>query len=51
MESFISESKQDRMKVEEERQQINEFLKQQDVENVFALYEKALKHMFKFYSS
>lgn len=51
METFIKESQQDRIKEHEERLQINEFIKQQDVENIFALYEKSLRHMFKFYAS
>lgn len=51
MENFIKDSQQDRLKEQEERKQIKEFLKQPDVENIFALYEKSLKHMFKFYAS
>ena len=51
MEQFIMDSKQDRDKEKVERQQINEFLRQTDVESVFALYDKQLRQMYKFYAS
>lgn len=51
MENFIKENQQDRVREQEDRKQINEFIKQPDVENVFSLFDKSLKQMYKFYAS
>lgn len=51
MEGFIKEHQQDKEKEKEERKSINDFLNQHDVESVFALYDKSLHYMYKFYSS
>ena len=51
MEKFIKEHLQDRDKEKEERQNINEFIKQHDVESVLGLYNNSLKYLYKFYAS
>ena len=52
MEQFMREHHEDRGKEQEERRQINEFLKQPEVEEVLdQKYERALRHMYKFYAS
>jgi len=51
MEDYISSTKQDRHKELDERKQINDFYDQQDVQHVFALYDKSLHHLYKFYAS
>lgn len=51
MDSYLKESAQDRGKEQRERKQINDFMGQEEVQNIFYRYDQALKHMFKFYAS
>ena len=51
MEQFIKDNQQEKGKEHEERKQIDEFMKQGDVEGIFALYDKQLRQMYKFYAS
>lgn len=51
MENYIKEHQQDKEKEKEERNSINDFLHQSDVESVFAQYDKSLHYMYKFYAS
>ena len=51
MTQYIEDSKVDRDQEKRERSDVNDFLAQQDVQDVFNNYDKQLQVMFKFYAA
>ncbi|TNV72993.1 hypothetical protein FGO68_gene7502 [Halteria grandinella] len=51
MEQHVKETAPDRGKEQRERKQINDFLSQEEVQQILYRFEPAMKQMFKFYAS